>query len=362
MKTRAEIEADYDKSAHLLDPHHTQKVNGHKVPADLSDFFCVTVISNPKRYKRRYELYWKFIEQCQAAGVQVITVEQAFGERPFMVTSKDNPYHVQVKSFEELWLKENMMNIGIQHGMRLFSNKATKVAWIDADCRPSMPMREWFQETWHALQHYEFVQMWSSMIDLDVNNEPIGVPQTSFMYNYIKHGSPHPVTFHELNDAHSYMNPSSTKLFGRPGLAWAANVTALNHVGGLIEHAVLGSGDWFQAHALLGTLKEAQGEYSYGPYMAKMMDWQDRATHFIKRDVGYVPAMMLHDFHGRKSLRQYGTRGSILNEAKFNPDIDLKKDASGLYQLNTISDRQIKLRDDIRMYFTKRNEDSIDLE
>ena len=65
--------------------HHITNPHPHKPSADLSQFYVVTPVSNPVRYKRRYELYWRFKEMCEAADVKLITVEQAFGLRPFML-------------------------------------------------------------------------------------------------------------------------------------------------------------------------------------------------------------------------------------------------------------------------------------
>lgn len=115
------------------------------------------------------------------------------------------------------------------------------------------------------------------------------------------------------------------------------------------------------AHGLVGSLETARSEYAYGPYMTKLLEWQERAQRWVKRDVGYVSGTVYHDFHGRKALRQYGTRGKILNDCKYNPEIDIKYDAYGMIQLETWEPRQITLRDKIRGYFRARNEDSIDL-
>ncbi len=335
----------------------------HRVPADLSKFWVVTVLSNPIRYKRRYELYWKFKEFCKQAGVKLITVEQAFGNRPFMVTTK-NSFDLQVRSVEELWHKENMINMGVRHACALaesMGEEVREIAWIDADCRSARPARDWFEETWHQLQHYQFVQMWEHLIDLDINYAPIGEPQPGFMANYVKYGTPDPDEFRMIEHLNDYDYSGTGKIFGRPGLAWAANVDAWNQVGGLIDFSILGAGDWYMAHGLVGSLAAARSEYAYGPYMSKLLDWQDRAQRWIKRDVGFVPGTVFHDFHGRKEFRFYGSRGKILNKWKFNPDTDLKYDTHGMLQLETWDDRQIGLRDGIRGYFRARNEDSIDL-
>lgn len=332
-----------------------------RTPADLSQFWVITVLSNPIRYKRRYELYWRFEEMCRQAGVNLITVEQAFGNRRFMVTRPDNPHHLQVHSVEELWLKENMINLGVKHACQIAPRGVREVAWIDADCRSVRAPRDWFEETWHQLQHYEFIQMWENLVDLDINFNPIGGAQPSFMANYVKYGTPNPEEFREIEKKNALTYPYGSKIFGRPGLAWAANLDAFNKVGGLIDFAILGAGDWYMAHGLVGSLESARSEYADGSYMRKLLQWQDRAQRWIKRDVGYVSGTVYHDFHGRKALRFYGTRGKILSDCHFNPDTDIKYDSHGMLQLETWDDRQIELRDKIRGYFRARSEDSIDL-
>ena len=67
-------------------------------------------------------------------GVQLIVVEQAFGRRPFVITERDNPFHVQLRTDQELWHKENMINIGIQHLCQIDPDWKY-IAWIDGDIR-----------------------------------------------------------------------------------------------------------------------------------------------------------------------------------------------------------------------------------
>ena len=334
--------------------HHIENPHPFRPAADLSQFFVVTVISNPVRFQRRYELYWRFKEMCACAGVTLITVEQAFGERPFMVTEPDNRYHVQVRSFEELWLKENMINIGVE---RARQHGATKIAWIDADCGPMQPARRWFEETWHALQHYEFVQMFGSMVDVNDQQEAEGSARPSFMYNYIKYGTPTPERFKTIREGYPYGN----KIFGLSGLAWAANIEAFDRVGRLIDYSILGAADWYMAHSLVGTVEVVipGNVNSSEPYIRRLLYWQTLCDRWIKRDVGYVPGTLWHDWHGDKKFRQYGTRNEILLKAKYDPDTDIKYDAFGLLQLETWEPRQIQLRDDIRAYFRQRNEDQL---
>jgi hypothetical protein len=73
-----------------------------------------------------------------------------------------------------------------------------------------------------------------------------------------------------------------------------------------------------------------------------------------------VPGLALHHWHGPRAGRQYGTRDAILVNGKYDPEMDLKRDWQGLYQLcDHDTHRSIKLRDEIRGYFRKRNEDAL---
>ncbi len=349
--------------------------------ADMSRFYVVTTIVNSVRHEKRYDLYWRFAEMCDSAGVKLITVEQGFGLRPHMVTMSNNPMHIQLRSVEELWHKENMINIGM---VRAAEMGAREIAWVDSDCRPVMMPRMWFEETWHQLQHYEFVQMWEWMQDLSLNHNPIGPPQPSFMANYIYHGAPDYEEFVKINkgeckcercvcrrvpdgkggwiwlafDPNPYTYPGTRSVFGRPGLAWAANVDALNKVGKLVDFCIHGSGDWYMAYALIGMLKVVQEAIPSSAYVRKLYHWQELCERWIKRDVGLVRGIVNHDFHGRKFLRQYPTRDRILVNNGFDPDKDLKYDSQGGLQLETWEPRQIRLRDQMRQYFREMNGDS----
>lgn len=328
----------------------------NRVPADLSQFWVITVLSNPVRYKRRYELYWRFAEMCNCAGVNLVTVEQAFGNRRFMVTDRNNPNHLQVRTVEELWHKENMINLGIAHACEIAKDGVREVAWIDADCRSARTPRDWFEETWHGLQHYEFVQMWEWLINLDYHHNPIGEPNPSFMANYIKFGTPYPKGVEDNCNPYNYASR-----WGSPGLAWAANISAFNAIGGLPDFAILGANDWYLAHMLISNLKLSSMEkYSEG-YRNMFLTRQEICNRWIRQDVGYISGLVYHDFHGKKADRQYGTRELILLENGYDPNKDIKRDAYGMYQLETWEPRQILMRDRIRAYFRARSEDSIDL-
>jgi hypothetical protein len=310
--------------------------------------YVVCPIFNPMRWWSRWDLYADFRKRVGEAGAVLVTVEAAFGEREFVVTDPSNPLDVQVRTRSELWLKENLINIGLS---RLPAD-AEYVAWVDADVR--FARDDWADETVHQLQHYAFVQMWSQFQDLTPDNELVGVAR-SFMGCRL---GGHQSSVIAGKQPPSYTGPDKPNRGypGATGLAWAARREALDAVGGLIDFSILGACDWYMAHALVGALGTVAKKEWTDAHLAQMLVWQDRAERHVRRNVGVVKGLALHYWHGPKAQRKYRTRDNILVQHGFDPLVDLKKDVQGLYQLTT---QKPGLRDAIMEYFRERNEDAL---
>jgi hypothetical protein len=305
---------------------------------DPKTLHVISVISNPVQFSTRYELYRKFEREMKQAGVNLITVEMAFGHRPHCVTEAGNPSHVQLRSFDEIWHKENMINLGVER----LPTDWEYVAWIDSDVSFIDP--NWVKNTIDSLQHYHVVQLFQHAIDLGPKNENVQ-NHNGFVSQYLS-GAPR--------------GPGYT--FWHPGYAWAMRREAFDAVGGLIDIAILGAGDH---HMALGFIHQARqsipGDMSL-PYLQELLRWEDRCRKYIKKDIGFLPGTLLHGWHGKKKNRKYVERWGILRDFKYNPITDLKEDWQGLWQLVVEDDRQIGLRDGIRAYFRQRSEDSTDLD
>lgn len=303
--------------------------------SDLDRLWVVTMVSNPSRYRSRYDLYQRFKTGVERAGANLLTVEVAFGARPFAVTEADNPRHLQLRTSDELWHKENALNLGIER----LPQDWKYVAWVDADVE--FVRHDWAEETVHQLQHYHVVQMFQNAVDLGPTGETLKI-DTGFVWSWQNHTL-----------------PITSKYYGQwhPGYAWAARREAIDALGGLMDHAILGAADRHMAWALIGRgLETASPELSVG-YRRRVAIWQDRANAHIRQNIGYVPGTITHHWHGRKKDRKYHDRWQILLRHGFDPDHDIKRDWQGLYAL---SDRGLRMRNDLRAYFRQRNEDSID--
>jgi hypothetical protein len=323
-------------------------------PAQL---YVVTCVANPARYRSLYRLYRSFAEHVAAAGAILYTVEAAFGTRPFEVTEAGNPHHIQVRTSEELWLKENLMNLGIA---RLPAD-AQFIATIDADF--TFVRGDWAQETIQQLQHYAVVQMFNQVAYLDPDEKIIS-HRTPFVENKLR-ASLH---FHRDRSTGAmtpggYPNGSeaAASYLGPPGGAWAYRRASLDALGALIDYCILGAGDYFMAAGLFGLVDEIIPA-GYAPeFRAQLLQWQDRAVRAVRSNVGVVPGVALHHWHGPMRDRNYQAREQILVKYDFTPAHDLKRDSQGLWQLeDDHTPRFSRMRDDIRSYFRARNEDSVD--
>ncbi len=301
----------------------------------------VTCVSNPVRYRSRWRLYERFAAQMERAGVRLLTVELAYGERPFEVTRPGRRDHVQLRSRSELWSKENLLNIGFAHlpeGWRY-------AAWIDADVEFQNP--DWAGETVERLQLFDALQLFSHAVDLDPEHQVLGCckPKTGFMHAW----------WHGLPASRHYDDGN-----WHPGYAWAVRRDAYVALGGLMDFCVLGSADRHMAMSLIGKGGLSVHRKVSPAYKRRVLAWQERAERSVRRNVNYVPGLLTHWWHGKKKDRRYVERWQILADHDFDPDLDLRRDWAqhGLLELG---DAKTGLRDDIRRYLRARNEDSVDV-
>lgn len=309
---------------------HDEIISHRKcIAADYLD--VVAVISNPARFGRRYQLFREFCERMRnEPRVRLTTVELQQGCRPFMTDAK-----VKLRTDHELWYKENLINIGIEH----LPADWRYVAWIDADIE--FQNKNWVNETLQQLQTYDVVQLFQHAIDLGPNGETMLV-HTSFMSLYVN-GEP-------MNNYTKHKNYKN----GHTGYAWACTRKAFNDMGRLPDYCILGSSDSHVCLSLVGDVEKSLHAKLNKNYKKMLMIFQERCERHIKRNCSYVNGTINHMYHGPKSARAYSSRWNILLENDFDPLADIKYDSHGLLQLE---DKKIKLRDDIRKYFRMRNED-----
>jgi hypothetical protein len=295
------------------------------------------------RFKSRYELYGRFIKRMEKAGAKVITCELALGNRSHEVTEKGNPLHVQVRSDDILWHKENLLNIAARH----LPDDAAYVGWVDADTQ--FTRDDWLEEAVHRLQVHPVIQLHSHAVDLGPHGEPLQTHQ-GWAYSYLNGvpAGPNTMGYYGTTGGGVYYH-CGYNLFMTRG-AWDA-------LGGMIEECIVGSADHHMCWALMGEVERSMPVFLTDSYKAILTSWQDRAEAYVQRNIGCVPGTITHDFHGPKRARKYNERWDIIKKHNFDPVQDLKKNKYGVLEFTA---KGARMRKDLLLYFSERNEDSIE--
>lgn len=389
---------------------------------DTSKFYVIVAITNPIRFYSRARLFHSFRKHIKDLGAHLVVVEAAYGARPHAIATKkmcsmghdhninnnqfgipqqfgnrpwwpnrpdvqpanlnngfeqaqlngiynipnDTPiiqqtgqkeYHIQLRTEHEIWHKENLINIGVQQ-LTQIDPEWQYVAWIDADV--SFQRQDIILETAQQLQHFDIVQMFSHALDLGPDMSPVDSRKVvnGFMWSYNDNNRHFP----KGAGYGGYYGYNIKGNFWHPGYAWAMRRRAAEKVA-LYDKAILGSADHHMAMAMIGCAWKSLPEGVTKEYRDSIVDWENMVTERLRRNVGFVPGLLTHHWHGRKAQRKYVERWKILIDNKYNPHKDISRDPQGLYRLNYHNgDKSIRLRDDIRAYFRQRNEDSIDVD
>jgi len=302
--------------------------------ADL--LHVVTAVANPLRWNSRTILYRAFEQHMLASGVDLTVVECAYGDRPFELAGTPGVRHVPVRARTLVWVKENLLNLGIAR----LPDSAKYIAWVDADI--TFRRNDWAAATVDALQFYDVVQPWSDCYDLGPDGEHVQL---------------HRSFCRQWRDGKPIGKPYCT--FAHPGYAWAATRQALEWLGGLVDTAALGAADHHMALALIGRVQDSMPGHLGDPYRRPLHAWQQRAQHHITGNIGVVDGTIEHGWHGQKKLRRYVERWDVLASHGFDPERDLLRNTHGVLEL---AGNKPAMRRAMAAYFRQRDEDSNSME
>ncbi len=301
------------------------------VPVD--DLALITCYFNPSRYHTKLENYQHFKAPIVRSGLQLWTIECAFGNDAFTLTPTpdcSNDQLIQIRSQSILWQKERLLN----HVIQQLPQSIQKVAWLDCDILFSNP--HWAIETSAALEEHAIVQPFMRLFRLPQGMRAYqGIGETWRSFAYV----------HSLDS--QLVQVGNFHQHGHTGLAWAGRRDWLARYG-LYDALVSGSADHMMAHAISGDfcsacvtriLKESS------PLRSHFLDWGQQVFEALTSPssdspssdlqpspLGFVPGAVLHLWHGETENRQYVTRHDELMAAQFDPHHDLKQSPQGAWE------------------------------
>jgi len=314
----------------------------------MQPLYVITSVFNPRRFQSRLRLYKAFSNWVAKAGVKLLTVEVAFGDRSHDATIESDAWHLQLRTKHELWHKERALNLGL-HRLSQLDPKWSHVAWMDADVK--LVRDDWASETIHLLQHYAVVQMFGEARSLDSNYQSL-FSCRSIARNFEEHGTIEWGNNPGLEKRNLYARQ------GHPGLAWGFRRDELNDIGGWLDTCINGSGDLHMMGCYSGKWDLALSPRASSGYRDSIKRYGELCHKFVRQNVSFMPGTCDHYFHGHSKDRGYDARWKLLDKFRFNPSTDLIQDIQGLYKWNLSDPRVMALAVSTRKSLASRNEDA----
>lgn len=297
---------------------------------------------NPLRSQNRERLAKEFVARMQRTpNVKAYVGEIAFGDRDFVLTEEGRPTHFRFRTSSELWHKERLLKLLINR----FDLGWEYGCYWDADF--TMSRHDWALETIHQLQHFPWVQPFSSLLDTTDLHRPMR-PIAGFAFNYHRNSFKLPEGYvlplqpgMRVRGA-EYRCPQTvdgtplrkSRWAGATGGGWAFRRQSYEDCGGLLDTCCLGSADWHMTFGLAGAGDLCHPDLLHcgKNYAQAILNWQRRAWASVRGRIGYVDNLALHGWHGPRSKRGYAWRWQILRDHDFDPKTDVVDDVQGLWK------------------------------
>lgn len=271
---------------------------------------AITCLFGLRDDARRLENYQTCATMLRSQGIDLWTVE---GLLPGQSSRTNDDRTIRIGCLDLLWHKERLLQLGVER----LPEPIDAVLWIDADVVFDWPtIRDRIE---HCLTRYRICQPWSDAIYLDERQQPLNGPIDVTKIRAVDLARwmrevPQFLTRSaaaENCDEHSYTRAHT-------GLAWAARRDWFSEVG-LYEYALGGNGDETLAEGCWGVIDAtARGNYS-AAHWAHVLHWIAKCYDAVRGQVGYVPGVIRHLWHGEIRQRGYRERELSLVAGGFDP-------------------------------------------
>lgn len=313
--------------------------NSHDEP-----LYVILPYFNYCNFKSRKKLFIEFIERYKSQkGIAIVIVEAALQGMPFdlpnPICNDDSIFsHFRITTQHPLWLKENLINIGVSK----LPVDWQMMSWIDPDI--TFMNEFWVNETKSSLRKSPaaVIQMFRTAANLGPNGE-IYKLDVGYAWSV-------------ANGKALGIHLDRTKYTSlHPGFAWACSRHAYDAMGGLIDWAILGSADRHMALAITGNALGSAPGNIHPNYRSHLLKFQQKCSSSNLR-LGSITGSILHHWHGSLKDRKYSERWDVLVKQGYNPDQDISRSQGcGLVQF---TDSGRRMTPPLFEYFMGRNEDN----
>lgn len=311
-----------------------------------SPIWAITTYFNPARYHSRRENYRIFRENLRAQGVPLLSVEWAPADASLELHADDAEKLLQFRSDDVLWHKERLLNLAVA----ALPDTCTAVVWIDADVTFEDP--EWPAKALGLLDSHPVIQPFSKVIRLPQGGTPSEYPGSKIGWR-LRQGHRNGTWTPSFC---SLWHDPSRHLEGTTGYVWAARRELISRTG-FYDRCIVGGADRVLALAFGLPWQEIPASAQRITYRALLDDirpWHDNVYGLVKGNLGHLPGVIHHHWHGESEHRQYVDRHAVLEQFAYDPRRDIGPDPHGVL---TWTSAKPGLHDGVRAYLSSRRED-----
>ncbi|MBD3245685.1 MAG: hypothetical protein GF333_01600 [Candidatus Omnitrophica bacterium] len=308
----------------------------------------LTTYYNPAQYRNKLANYRIFRERVKRQGLSLITVEIAFGRRPFELENSDAEVLIQRRTRGVLWQKERALNIALQ----ALPDECDKIIWLDADVL--FYDDRWIVRTCRALQEYVVVQPFSFFFRLPKGFEDLEEYTRRYPDACRRITAGYGIGYGIAHLGREFLREVSVREAGTVGFAWAARRSVFSSVG-FYDASPVGVADAVMAYGFYGAQCRPYQRYWTESMRRDQALWTEEIYRRVRGSVFWVDGRLGHLWHGDVASRMYVRRQSIEKKCRFNPRTDIKKDAQDCWIWATRKKKRLRFW--VRWYFWMRNEE-----
>lgn len=255
--------------------------------------------------------------------------------------------HIKVHLPSVLWVKENLINIGVAS----LPDDWKYASWIDRDIL--FTNTSWVEETIQQLEYNDLVQPWTSCVFLDKDHLPETITKHTesvvFAESFCSFFAKNTMTTDNWHRATpSTIGRLTTNVWGgHPGQAWAITREFYTKLGGLYDKGIVGGAD---SLILIAKLKLK----STGMLAGIAEDAAEHIGKLTNARISSVRGLVCHYSHGEIEDRNYTHRHKILTNNQYSPETCLKYTSEGVL---TYREQNTALEQEVYNYFKMRKED-----
>jgi hypothetical protein len=252
-----------------------------------------------------------------AQGIDLWTVEGLYaGQTPRI----QGPRVLSFDLVDALWHKERLLQLGVAW----LPDTIDGVLWIDADVVfERRNLRDCVEE---VLAKVPICQPWSEARYLNAAGQPMNGPidvRKAANPDFSQWALEVPRFLQWSMAAENTGRMAGAKIVpSHPGLAWAARREWFAAIG-IYQHNMAGSGDLTCCEGFWGRHDLQDRRHYSQAQWAHVLAWCAKCFGWVKGQVGYVPGVLRHLWHGSLRRRMYHEREVMVEQLGLDPERDL---------------------------------------